>query len=296
PSNICRFHCRFCSFRKSSEKGYLLSVDEVLDKIKSLYTGVETEVHITGSVHPKHNFNYMLELVSAISKAFPNIHIKAFSAVELAYIMNAEGIPFAEGLSKLKQAGLGSLPGGGAEIFDESIRKQICPDKPDGASWLAIHEAAHKTGIPSNATMLYGHIEKFEHRIDHLEKLRYLQDNTKGFNAFIPLKFLSANNEMSSAGEGFITDDMRNYAISRIFLDNIPHLKAYWPAIGRDAAQMSLMFGVDDLDGTINNTTSIYTEAGSREQRPDMSEEELKRMIRTAGFEAKERDSLYRTR
>ena len=196
-------------------------------------------------------------------------------------------------LQKLKDAGLDSIPGGGAEIFDEDLRKKICPDKTNTKEWLEVHRQAHKLQIPSNCTILYGHIESYENRIDHLERLRNLQDETNGFNAFIPLKYRSSNNEMSYAGEVSTTEDLRNYAVSRIFLDNIPHIKAYWPMIGKDISVISLSFGVDDLDGTIQDTTKIYTMAGSEEQNPEMSIEEITTLIKDAGKIPVERNSIY---
>jgi aminodeoxyfutalosine synthase len=198
-----------------------------------------------------------------------------------------------EGLSLLKDAGLESLPGGGAEIFDEGLRTKICPDKTGSAAWLNIHHTAHQLGIPTNSTMLYGLLEDYTHRIDHLNRLRTLQDETGGFNAFIPLKFKHYNNRFSHIEETTTVEDLKNYAVSRIFLDNIPHLKAYWPMIGKQVAQLSLAFGVDDLDGTIDDTTRIYSMAGSEEQSPTASTEQLAEMIRGAGLIPVERDTLY---
>jgi len=200
-----------------------------------------------------------------------------------------------EGLSYLQSCGLESIPGGGAEIFNEALRKEICGMKTTSEAWLAIHEAAHRLGIPSNATMLYGHRETWEQRIDHLESLRDLQDRTGGFNAFIPLKFRNANNEMSHIPEVSVTEDMRMYAVARIYLDNIPHLKAYWPAVGRKLARISLAFGVDDLDGTINDSTRIYSLAGAEDQNPVMTVSGMKQLIRDAGRIPVERDSLYKS-
>jgi aminodeoxyfutalosine synthase len=202
------------------------------------------------------------------------------------------GIPAKQGFEILKNAGLNSIPGGGAEIFDETLRAQICPDKVSSANWLNIHKTAHETGILSNATMLYGHIENYEHRIDHLNRLRELQDNTHGFNCFIPLKYRKANNPLSAIGEVTMIEDLKNYAVSRIFLDNFPHLKAYWPMIGKDMAQLSLSFGIDDIDGTIDDTTRIYTMAGE-EQKPSLSTTELVTLIRQAKRIPVERNSLY---
>jgi aminodeoxyfutalosine synthase len=198
-----------------------------------------------------------------------------------------------EGLQQLKEYGLDSIPGGGAEIFDGQLREKICNEKTSSGLWLSIHETAHRLGIPSNATMLYGHIETYVHRIDHMERLRNLQDRTGGFNAFIPLKYKKANNSMSYLGEVSLIEDLRNYAVARIFLDNIPHIKAYWPMIGKEPAQLSLSFGTDDIDGTIDDTTRIYSMAGAEEKNPEMTTGEICRLIRDAGFEPLERDSLY---
>lgn len=198
-----------------------------------------------------------------------------------------------EGLKFLIDAGLNSIPGGGAEIFHPDIRKQICADKVDADGWLLIHETAHRLGIHSNATMLYGHIENFEHRVDHMRRLRELQDRTGGFNTFIPLKFRNKDNDMSHVPESTVVEDMRMYAIARIYLDNFPHLKAYWPMLGRQQAQLSLSFGVDDIDGTIDDSTKIYSMAGSEEQSPSMTTEELVSLIKQARRKPVERDTLY---
>jgi aminodeoxyfutalosine synthase len=203
------------------------------------------------------------------------------------------GMSDEEGMKYLKAAGLDSIPGGGAEIFDEEIRNDICGMKSTGARWLAIHEAAHREGIPSNATMLYGHRETYAHRIDHLEQLRALQDRTGGFNAFIPLKFRNANNEMSDLPEISVVEDMKMYAVSRIYLDNFPHLKAYWPAFGRKLAQVALSFGVDDMDGTINDSTKIYSLAGAEDQNPGMTVSEMVQLISEVKRIPVERDSYY---
>ncbi len=198
-----------------------------------------------------------------------------------------------EGMKILHAAGLQSLPGGGAEIFHPDIRQQICADKVDGDGWLKIHETAHQLGMHSNATMLYGHIEKYEHRVDHMRRLRELQDKTHGFNTFIPLKFRNGDNDMSNVPESTIVEDMRLYAIARIYLDNFPHLKAYWPMLGRQNAQLSLSFGVNDIDGTIDDSTKIYSMAGSEEQKPQMSTAELVALIKQVKRQPIERDTLY---
>jgi aminodeoxyfutalosine synthase len=200
---------------------------------------------------------------------------------------------YREGLQYLKDCGLDSIPGGGAEIFDAEIRKQICEDKCTSEEWLEIHQTAHELGIPSNVTMLYGHIESFAHRIDHMTRVRDLQDKTKGFNTFIPLKFRNHDNQMNNVPEVSVIEDMRNYAIARIFMDNVAHVKAYWPMIGRNSAQLSLNFGVDDIDGTIDDTTKIYSMAGAEEQNPSLTTEELTQLIAGAGRIAAERDTLY---
>lgn len=295
PTNKCIHNCRFCSYHKPAgdPESWEYSHDEMLDIVKKFDDKQVTEVHIVGGVHPSHNLHYYGELVGKIKQYRPGLHIKAFSAIELDYMISKSGTTIREGLAELKNYGLDSIPGGGAEIFDENIRKEICPEKASAEKWLEIHESAHNLGIPSNATMLYGHIENYAHRIDHMARLRELQDRTRGFNAFIPLKYKKVNNSMSWVGEVSMTEDLKNYAVSRIFLDNIPHIKAYWPMIGRDVAQLSLMFGADDLDGTIEDTTKIYSMAGSGEKNPEMSTGEICRLIRDAGFVPVERDSVY---
>ncbi len=297
PTNICIYNCRFCSYHKpAGDPGsWDFSVEEMLDIVRRYKESPVTEVHITGGVHPSHDIYYYADLIKAIKKLRPDISVKAYSAVELEYMIKKAGMSFAEGLKLLKDSGLDSIPGGGAEIFDESLRQKICNEKTDAKTYLAIHGSAHKLGIPSNATMLYGHSETWEQRIDHMLRLRDLQVITGGFNAFIPLKFRNENNSMSYLPEVPVTEDMRNFAIARIFLDNIPHLKAYWPAIGRDAAVMSLAFGVDDLDGTIDDTTKIYSMAGAGDKNPALATADLVAMIRSAGFLPVERDTHYKT-
>jgi aminodeoxyfutalosine synthase len=265
----------------------------MVDIVKSYDGKPITEVHIVGGVHPKMNMAYFIELIQKIRAHRPDLHIKAFTAVELDYMFRKAKLTPEEGLRQLKEAGLQSLPGGGAEIFHPEIRDEIAADKVDGAGWLRIHEIAHELGMHSNATMLYGHVEKYEHRIDHMSKLRNLQDKTKGFNTFIPLKFRNANNDMSHIVESTITEDMRLYAIARIYLDNFPHLKAYWPMLGRQNAQLTLSFGVNDIDGTIDDSTKIYSMAGSEEQSPTMSTEELVALIKQSNRKPVERDTLY---
>ncbi|HML58288.1 MAG TPA: aminofutalosine synthase MqnE [Ferruginibacter sp.] len=296
PTNVCVFSCAFCSYSRlyaHREEGWELSIDQMLDIVKK-YDGIPvTEVHIVGGVHPKMTLDYFIELIQRIKAHRPDLHIKGFTAVELDYMFRKAKVSVEEGMRILKTAGLESLPGGGAEIFHPDIRNQICADKVDGAGWLNIHRTAHQLGMHSNATMLYGHIEKYEHRIHHMRSLRDLQDETGGFNTFIPLKFRNANNDMSHIPEISLIEDMRMYAIARLYMDNFPHLKAYWPMLGRKNAQLSLSFGVNDIDGTIDDSTKIYSMAGSEEQTPTMSTTELVQLIQQARRIPVERDTLY---
>ncbi len=296
PTNVCVFSCKFCSYSRlyaHKEEGWELSIDQMLNIVKTYDGKPITEVHIVGGVHPKMNMDYFIELMQKIKAHRPTLHVKAFTAVELDYMFRKAKLSSAEGMKKLHEAGLDSLPGGGAEIFAPAIREQIAGDKVDANGWLSIHEEAHKLGMNSNATMLYGHIEKYEHRIDHMKRLRDLQDKTNGFNTFIPLKFRNQDNDMSNVPESTITEDMRLYAIARIYLDNFPHLKAYWPMLGRQNAQLSLAFGVNDIDGTIDDSTKIYSMAGSEEQTPKMSTQELVTLIKQVKRQPVERDTLY---
>jgi len=296
PTNVCVFSCNFCSYSRlyaKRDEGWELSIEQMLHMVKQYDGKPITEVHIVGGVHPKMDLNFFAELLKAIKAHRPELHIKAFTAVEYDYMFRKAKVSVEEGLKFLIDAGLDSIPGGGAEIFHPEIREKICADKVDAEGWLKIHETAHLLGLHSNATMLYGHIEKYEHRIDHMRRLRELQDKTGGFNTFIPLKFRNKDNDMSNVPESTTTEDMRLYAISRIYLDNFPHLKAYWPMLGRQNAQLSLSFGVDDIDGTIDDSTKIYSMAGSEEQSPTMSSEELVTLIRQAKRLPVERDTLY---
>jgi aminodeoxyfutalosine synthase len=296
PTNICVYSCSFCSYSrliKHREQGWELSVEQILDIIKKWDGQPVTEVHITGGVVPKQDLNFYTELFRKIKAHRPDLHIKALTPVEYHYIFKKAKVSYEEGMKIMKEAGLDSMPGGGAEIFDKDIRDQIAGGKCSAEEWLSIHETWHKMGGHSNATMLYGHIETFEHRVDHLERLRQLQDRTKGFNAFIPLKFRNKENEMAHVAEVSVIEDLRNYAVSRIYLDNFPHIKAYWAMIGRSTAQMALNFGADDLDGTIDDTTKIYSMAGAEEQSPKLSTQELVDLIKQVGRKPVERDTLY---
>jgi aminodeoxyfutalosine synthase len=294
PTNICLNRCRFCSYSHHfSSKSWDYTIEEMLEMVRTQDPEAR-EVHITGAVHPEKDIYYFADLFRGIRTLRPGIHIKALSAVELVHIIRKAKMTWEQGLKFLQASGLDSIPGGGAEILNDAIRKKICAEKASAKEWLEIHEAAHRIGLSSNATMLYGHIETYRDRIDHMSQLRELQDKTHGFNAFIPLKFKNLNNALGEIREANLLEDMRNYAISRIFLDNFPHLKGYWPMSGRSIARLSLSFGVDDLDGTISDSTRIYSLAGSVEQNPSMTVSEMKEMISESKRIPVERDSLYR--
>ncbi len=298
PTNLCVFDCKFCSYSrllKQRGDGWVMSRDQIMEIVHRYDGKPVTEVHIVGGVLPELNLQWFIDILQSIKAVRPDLHIKGFTAVELEYMIRKAKMSYREGLAVLKEAGLDSLPGGGAEIFDEEIRSQICADKCDTATWLEIHRIAHELGMHSNATILYGHIESFAHRVDHMERLRRLQDETGGFNTFIPLKFRNQHNQMSHVPEVSVIEDMRNYAIARIYLDNFPHLKAYWPMLGREQAQLSLQFGVNDIDGTIDDSTKIYSMAGAEEQTPVMTTRQICELIMAAGKRPVERDTLYNT-
>ena len=298
PTNICVFDCKFCAYSikiSKKEDAWESTIDEMIDKLKA-YKGIKiTEVHLVGGVHPKMGLHYFIDLIKKIKIERPKIHIKAFTAVELEYMCKKAKVSYKLGLKMLKDAGQDSLPGGGAEIFNSEIRNKICKDKCTTEQWLEIHKTAHNLGMPSNATMLYGHIEKPIHIIEHMSKLRELQDTTGGFNTFIPLKYRNGNNQMSHIHEASIITDIKLYAFARIFMDNFNHLKAYWPMIGKKTTQSLLAFGVDDIDGTIDDTTKIYSMAGVEDQKPTMSTEEIIKLIKDVGRTPVERDTLYNT-
>jgi len=296
PTNVCVFSCKFCSYSKlyaHKEEGWELTIDQMMDIVKSYDGKPVTEVHIVGGVHPKLTLEFFISLLKAIKAHRPELHIKGFTPVELDYMFRKANLSTEEGMKRAHEAGLDSLPGGGAEIFHPDIRNIICADKATGDEWLHIHRTAHNLGMHSNATLLYGHIEKAEHRIDHMERLRQLQDETKGFNTFIPLKFRNKDNDMNDVPESTMANDLKMYAISRLYLDNFPHVKAYWPMLGREIAQLTLSYGVNDIDGTIDDTTKIYSMAGSEEQTPVMTTEELVRLIKQAHRKPVERGTLY---
>lgn len=295
PTNLCVFNCKFCSFRqpKGSPKAWDMTMEEVEQMVRSFRGKGITEMHIVGGVHPEHGLDYYCDMIRHVKAILPEAAVKAFTAIELSYMIRKAGLTIDEGLQRLIEAGMEAIPGGGAEIFDEKIRAEICPEKGSTAEWFEVHAAAHRLGIKTNATMLYGHIEGVEHRVDHLIRLREQQDRTGGFNAFIPLKYRNFGNSMSAIGEVPIVDDLRTLAMSRLILDNVPHIKAYWVMYGKQTTEMALAFGADDIDGTIDDSTKIYSMAGADDQRPRMSVEDMQQMVERAGFVAIERDTHY---
>jgi aminodeoxyfutalosine synthase len=296
PTNLCVYDCKFCSYSrliKQRADGWEYTMDEMLNIVKKYDGEPVTEVHIVGGVLPQYDVPFYAELFSRIKAHRPELHVKALTPVEYHYIFKKAKIDYATGMALMKDAGLESMPGGGAEIFHPEIREQIAKDKCTADQWLQIHEEWHKLGMRSNATMLYGHIEQYWHRVDHMERLRELQDQTRGFQTFIPLKFRNKDNQMSHIAESSVIEDLRNYAIARIYLDNFDHIKAYWAMISRTTAQMSLNFGVDDIDGTLDDTTKIYSMAGAEEQHPGMSTKQLVELIKQVGRHPVERDTLY---
>jgi aminodeoxyfutalosine synthase len=298
PTNLCVYDCKFCSYsrlikQRSDTDAWAFSMEEMLDIVRKYDGQPVTEVHIVGGVLPQYDLPFYLEFFKKIKEHRPELHVKALTPVEYHYIFKKAKVSYEEGMRLIKESGCDSLPGGGAEIFHPEIREQIAADKCTGEQWLRLHEIWHELGMRSNATMLYGHIERWEHRVDHLEQLRQLQDKTGGFQTFIPLKFRNQDNQMSHVAESTAVEDLRNYAISRLYLDNFDHIKTYWPMIGRTTAQLALAFGVDDLDGTIDDTTKIYSMAGSEEQHPSLTTQQLVDMIRRVGRRPIERDTLY---
>jgi aminodeoxyfutalosine synthase len=297
PTNLCIYTCKFCSYsrliKQRGAESWEYTMEDMMNIVRKYDGEPVTEVHIVGGVLPQYDLKFYLEFFKQIKAHRPELHVKALTPVEYHYIFKKAKVSYEEGMRLVKESGVDSLPGGGAEIFHEDIRKQIAHDKCTGEQWLDMHEIWHNLGMRSNATMLYGHIEKYEHRIDHMEKLRQLQDKTGGFQTFIPLKFRNKDNEMSHVVESTTVEDLKVYAISRIYLDNFDHIKAYWPMIGQTTAQVALSFGVDDIDGTIDDTTKIYAMAGSEEQHPALSTRDLVTMIRRVGREPIERDTLY---
>lgn len=304
PSNICAHRCRFCSYRRddASQPGaWSMTLEEILPYCEQKYEPGMTEIHIVGSVHPDKPFDYYRQIVEKVrgfalsrTTAARPVTVKAFTAVEIDDMCRYNRLSAEECLKRMQEAGLETMPGGGAEIFAPHIRRQLCPDKASGPRWLEIHRTAHGLGIPTNATMLFGHIESRADRIDHLLELRSLQAETGGFSAFIPLKFKAKGNDLSHLGEVSREEVLRTFAIARLALDNIPHVKAYWPMLGKDLALEAMAWGADDMDGTINDSTKIYALAGAEEQNPHLSVNELATRAEAAGWKAVERDSFYK--
>jgi len=294
PTNICVNKCRFCAFSRSRGEGgaFELTIREIIEKLESSALGPQNlaEVHIVGGLHPDWPFDYYLEMISAIRLRFPGLHIKAFTAVEIDHFSKISGLSVRDVILRLKERGLDTMPGGGAEIFAEGVRKRLCPEKISGERWLEIHRTAHLCGIKTNASMLYGHIEDVKDRVDHLLRLRQLQDETGGFQAFIPLAYHPENTEIGGSYTSAI-DDLRTIAISRLVLDNFPHIKAYWIMLGEKVAQLSLLFGADDLDGTV--TEEKITHSAGAMSSEGMTRGELINLIERAGRVAVERDALY---
>lgn len=294
PTNVCEADCIFCSFARlktGMPEAYTMSVKDCLTWIAKRYQPGMTEVHIVGGLNPDLPFAYYTDLLSGIKDSFPSLHIKAFTAVEIHYFAKKFDMSHQDVLLQLKESGLGSLPGGGAEIFAPRARRKLCRDKADAEEWLAVHRAAHNLGLKSNCTMLYGTIEKLDERVDHLLRLRELQDETGGFQAFIPLSYHPDGNRLQALGGTSILDDLKTIAVSRLLLDNIPHIKAYWVMLGVKTAQLALNFGANDMDGTVTEE-KIYHMAGSRS--PDaLTETELHRLISETGCKPVERTTTY---
>ncbi|WP_456393379.1 aminofutalosine synthase MqnE [Persephonella sp.] len=294
PTNICALDCNFCAFAtmdKNDPKAYEMSYEDILAKAKYAVEQGASEVHIVGGLHPDWDFDVYLKMVSILKENFPQLHIKAFTAVEIDYFSRISGLSYREVLEKLKEAGLGSLPGGGAEIFSPRVRRIIAPTKIGWKKYLEVHKTAHKMGLHSTVTMLYGHVETYEERIDHMVKIREAQDETGGFTCFIPLAYQPENNELNITEHTHGVDDLKTIAVSRLMLDNIPHIKAYWVMIGEKIAQVALNFGADDMDGTVMEEKIAHF-AGAKSPT-QQQKEKLIRLIKEAGKIPVERDTLY---
>lgn len=292
-SNICTNLCKFCAFGKDkdSPQAYEMTVEQVKAKVRERLAEPITEVHVVGGIHPELPYQYYLDMLRGIKEVRPEIHIQAFTCVEIAHLAGLAGKSVTETLEELVSAGLGSIPGGGAEVFSPRIRARTCEKKLSGEGWLEVAKAAHRMGLKSNATMLYGHIETMEERVGHLEMLRQAQDETGGFLTFIPLAFHPKNTEMHELAKTSGLDDLKNIAVARCFLDNFPHIKAYWVMIGPKLAQVALSFGADDVDGTVKE--ELITHMAGGETGGTMADTELIRLIRDAGRRPVERDTLY---
>jgi aminodeoxyfutalosine synthase len=294
PTNVCVYRCTFCAFRADlkSPKGYVMTDEQVLERAAEADKKGATELHIVGGLHHQLDYAWYLNVIRIIHRAYPRLHLKAYTAVEWDWFSRITGRPTADILAEFHRAGLGSLPGGGAEIFHPEVRDRICEHKADAEAWFRIHREAHELGLRSNATMLYGHIEQPRHRIDHLCRLRQLQDETGGFQTFIPLAFHPENTGLSHITKPTSVMDLRVMAISRLMLDNFAHVKAYWVMLGVPTAQIALGFGADDIDGTVVHE-KIYHDAGS-DAPQELTIDELRRLIEEAGRIPIERDTLYR--
>ncbi len=293
-TNVCEASCLFCSFarlRPGDPQAYTLSLEQVFDKLRARANQPLTEVHVVNGLHPDLPLAYYTDMLRGLKRIRPEVHLKCFTAVEIAFFADLYGMTDEAVLVALKAAGLDSLPGGGAEIFAERVRKKICHDKADADRYLSVHRVAHRLGLRSNVTMLYGHIETMEERVDHMLRTRALQDETGGLQAFIPLAFHPDNNQMRKLPAPTASDTLRVHAVSRLMLDNVPHVKAFWIATGVDVAQIALWYGVDDLDGTVQEE-KIYHMAGARTPET-LTTADLRRLIRAAGREPFERDTLY---
>ena len=292
-SNICTNLCKFCAFGKDrdSDLAYEMSVEDVRGKVRERFSEPITEIHMVGGIHPDLPYSYYTDVLKVIKEERPDVHIQAFTCVEIAHLAEISGLGYAGVLEDLKKAGLGSIPGGGAEVFSSRIRELTCEKKLSGSDWLEVAKTAHKLDLHTNATMLYGHIESLEERVEHLDMLRRAQDETGGFLAFIPLAFHPKNTELSSLSRTSGVDDLKMIAVARCFLDNFPHIKAYWVMIGQKVSQIGLSFGADDVDGTVKE--EIITHMAGAETEQAMSREQLLRLIREAGRIPIERDTLY---
>ncbi len=292
-SNVCTNLCKFCAFGKENghEKAYCMSIEEIAQKIRDRLDEPIREVHVVGGIHPELPYSYYTDMLRAIKDVRPDIHIQAFTCVEIAHIAKMGGKSWEEALKDLVDAGLGSIPGGGAEVFSTRIREKLCPEKLPGEKWIDVAKTAHKMGIKSNATMLYGHIETLEERIEHLVALRKAQDETGGFMCFIPLAFHPRNTALDHVAPTSGIDDIKNIAVSRLMLDNFPHIKAYWIMLGHKIAQLALSFGADDFDGTVMEEK--ITHMAGAQTAEAMSSKEIEHLISEAGREPVERDTLY---
>jgi aminodeoxyfutalosine synthase len=292
-TNVCVYRCIFCAFRADlkSPKGYVMSDEQIVERAGQAHARGATELHIVGGLHHQLPYDWYLHVVRLIHEAYPELHLKAYTAVEWDWFARLTGRTTRDILAEFKDAGLGSLPGGGAEIFHPDVRDKICEHKADAESWIQIHREAHQLGLRSNATMLYGHIESSVHRVDHLIRLRTLQDETGGFQTFIPLAFHPDNTKLSHLKKPGVLMDLRTMAVSRLMLDNFPHIKAYWIMLGIPTAQLALSWGADDIDGTVVHE-KIYHDAGS-DSPQEMTVEQLRRLIEEAGRVPVERDTLY---